>query len=360
MAVTIRDVAREARVSVASVSRALNGSPQVTDETRARIASIAARLRYVPHSAARRLITRRTQTVGALLPDLYGEFFSELIRGIDLAARARDLHLLVSSSHGDADEAAAALRAMQGRVDGMLILSPHVDAAFLRANLPESTPAVLLNSALKGAQFDVINIDNYGGAYAMTRHLLDAGHASIAFVSGPEGNFDAQQRERGYREAMAAFAPKAAVQVVAGDFSEESGYRAGAALAKGGKPPRAVFAANDMMAVGCLRAFAQAGLGVPQDVALAGFDDIPIARYVAPALTTVRVRIADLGRGALERLAATIEKPSRTQPAAQTLGCEIVVRASSGAKEQGSGPRAKGQEKRRGMEALDFPLALSP
>ena len=332
MAVTIRDVAREARVSVASVSRALNGSPQVTDETRARIASIAARLRYVPHSAARSLITKRTQTIGALLPDLYGEFFSELIRGIDLAARAKGLHLLVSSSHGDANEAAAAMRAMQGRVDGMLILSPHVDAAFLRANLPESTPAVLLNSALKSTQFDVLNIDNYGGAYAMTRHLLDAGHASVAFVSGPEDNFDAQQRERGYREAMAAFAPKAGVKVVAGDFSEESGYRAAQSLMKTAKPPRAVFAANDMMAVGCLRAFAEAELRVPQDVALAGFDDIPIARYVTPALTTVRVRIADLGRSALERVAAAIEKPGRARPAAQTLGCEIVIRASSGSK----------------------------
>ena len=329
MAVTIRDVAREARVSVASVSRALNGSPAVTDETRQRIASIAARLRYVPHSAARSLITKRTQTVGALLPDLYGEFFSELIRGIDLAARAKGLHLLVSSSHGDADEAAAALRAMQGRVDGMLILSPHVDADFLRANLPESTPAVLLNSALRSSQFEVLNIDNYGGAHAMTRHLLDAGHASVAFVSGPEDNFDAQQRERGYREAMAAFAPKVAAQVLAGDFSEESGYLAGRTLAKSGKP-RAVFAANDMMAVGCLRAFAEAGLRVPQDVALAGFDDIPIARYITPALTTVRVRIADLGRSALERVAAAIEKPGRARHAAQTLACEVVVRASSG------------------------------
>lgn len=340
MAVTIRDVAREARVSVASVSRALNGHASVTDETRQRIASIAARLRYVPHSAARSLITKRTQTVGALLPDLYGEFFSELIRGIDLAARARGLHLLVSSSHGDADEAATAMRAMQGRVDGMLILSPHVDAAFLRANLPDSTPAVLLNSALKSGQYDVLNIDNYGGAYAMTRHLLDAGHGGVAFVSGPENNFDAQQRERGYREAMAAFAPEAAVKVVHGDFSEESGYRVGRALAKNGKPPRAVFAANDMMAVGCLRAFIDAGLSVPQDVALAGFDDIPIARYVTPALTTVRVRIVDLGRNALERVAAAIEKPGRARPAAQTLGCEVITRASSGGSDREASKRA--------------------
>jgi LacI family transcriptional regulator len=164
----------------------------------------------------------------------------------------------------------------------------------------------------------------------MTRHLLDAGHANVAFVGGPEDNFDAQQRERGYREAMAALAPKMAARVIAGDFSEESGYLAGRTLAKNAKPPRAVFAANDMMAVGCLRAFVESGLRVPQDVALAGFDDIPIARYVTPALTTVRVRIAELGRSALERVAAAIEKPGRARIAAQTLACEVVVRASSG------------------------------
>lgn len=331
MAVTIRDVAREARVSVASVSRALNGHASVTDETRLRITGVAARLRYVPHSAARSLITRRTQTIGALLPDLYGEFFSELIRGVDLAARARGLHLLVSSSHGNALEAAAALRSMQGRVDGMLILSPHVDAAFLRANLPEALPAVLLNSSLISTQYPVLNIDNYGGACAMTRHLLDVGHTNIAFIAGPAGNFDAQQRDQGYRAAMAQHAPDTRLNIVAGDFSEESGYRAGCKLLALKTHPRAVFAANDMMAVGCLYAFKEAGIRVPEDIALAGFDDIPIARYVAPPLTTVRVRIVDLGRSALERLAAGLLKPDQAQASVQTLACEVVVRSTCGA-----------------------------
>src|ERR1700733_5209770 len=159
MAVTIKDVAREANVSVASVSRALNGSANVTEATRRRIVGIAEKLRYVPHSAARSLITRRTQTVGALLPDLFGEFFSELIRGIDLAARARGLHLLVSSSHGNPSEAAAALRAMQGRVDGVLVMSPHVDAHFLREHLADALPAVLINSAARSDNYATLNID---------------------------------------------------------------------------------------------------------------------------------------------------------------------------------------------------------
>ena len=329
--VTIKDVAREAKVSVASVSRALNGNGGVTAETEQRIREAATRLRYIPHGAARSLITRRTHTIGALLPDLYGEFFSELIRGIDLAARAHGLHLLVSSSHDGADEAAAALRAMRGRVDGMLILSSRADVDFLQLNLPEMLPTVLLNSPVVDPHYSVLNIDNYGGARAMVKHLLDVGHTRIAFIGGPANNFDAQQREQGYRTAMAEFAPKVAVQVVAGDFTEDAGYRAGRELLAQAKRPQAIFAANDMMAVGCLYALKEAGLEVPRDIALAGFDDIPIARYVTPPLTTVRVRIVDLGRSALERLAALLDASDQKPASADTLGCEIVVRESCGA-----------------------------
>jgi LacI family transcriptional regulator len=328
---TIKDVSREAGVSVASVSRALNGHRGVTPETTARIREIATRLRYVPHVAARSLITRRTHTIGALLPDLHGEFFSELIRGIDLAARARGLHLLVSSSHDSSEEAAAALRAMQGRVDGLLILSPRIDAAFLHANLPDQLPAVLLNSAVRDRAYDTLNIDDYAGAYAMTRHLLRTGHPQVTFVGGPEGNFDAQERERGYRDAMAQHALGVAADVVPGDFSEESGQAAADALLRRAVRPRAVFAANDMMAVGCMYAFKDAGLRIPEDVALAGFDDIPIVRYLSPPLTTVHVRIADFGRSALERLAGLLAPAEATAQPAAALDCEVVVRGSCGA-----------------------------
>ncbi|WP_126539845.1 LacI family DNA-binding transcriptional regulator [Aerosticca soli] len=330
--VTIRDVAREAGVSVASVSRALNGHGGVTAETAARIRQIAAQLRYVPDMAARSLITRRTHTIGVLLPDLYGEFFSELIRGIDLAARPRGLHLLVSSSHGDVEEAALAMRAMQGRVDGMLILSPWVDAAFLQANLPAGLPVVLLNSALESGEYGVLNLDNYGGAYAMTRHLIAARGSAVAFIGGPAANYDARQREAGYRDALAAFAPGTAPCVLPGEFTEDSGYRAGLALLALPTLPQAVFAANDMMALGCLHALRQAGLNVPQDMGLAGFDDIPIARYLDPPLTTVEVRIAEWGRCALETLVARLDGPPAAVPE-DTLfaACRVRVRGSCGA-----------------------------
>ncbi|HVC16405.1 MAG TPA: LacI family DNA-binding transcriptional regulator, partial [Rhodanobacter sp.] len=192
----------------------MNGGSGVTAETSERIHAAASRLQYIPHAAARMLITRRSNTIGALLPDLYGEFFSELIRGIDLAARARGFHLLVSSSHDGAEEAAAAVRSMQGRVDGLLILSARVDAAFLRSNLPKSLPVVLINSAVKSTVHTVLNVDNFAGASAMVQHLLQAGHSSVAFIAGPASNFDAQQRDKGYRAAMAKYAPNAPIRIV--------------------------------------------------------------------------------------------------------------------------------------------------
>lgn len=330
MATTIKDVARVAGVSVATVSRALNGHANVTEQTRAHVMGVVAQLRFVPSSAAQSMITRRTHTVGALLPDLHGEYFSELIRGIDLAARARGLHLLVSSSHGDAAEAAAALRAMNGRVDGLLVMSPHVNADFLWGNVSDELPAVLMNTRVEQGRHSSFAVDNHVGAYAMVRHLTERGHRHIAFIAGPESNFEAQERLRGYRDAIADLLPGAGKQVLQGDFTQESGFRAGSQIVALSRRPTAVFASNDMMAIGCLSALNEAGLQVPQDIALGGFDDIPISRYVNPPLTTVRARITELGGLALDRLASAIEEPGHIVPQHQTLRADLIVRQSTG------------------------------
>ncbi len=327
MPATIRDVAKAAGVSVATVSRALNGADNVLPDTKARIVAAAAALRFTPSGAARSLIMRRTDTIGALLPDLFGEYFSELIRGIDQAARARGLHLLVSSSHGHADEAAAALRAMSGRVDGLIVLSPHADAGFLSDNLPLGLPAVLLNSGAQTPGHATFAVDNFGGARAMTQHLVARGHRRIALIGGPAANHEARERQRGY---LAGLRTGAKARLYDGDFTEDSGFAAGRAMARAGakERPDAVFAANDMMAIGCMAALAEAGLRVPADVALAGFDDIPIARYVTPALTTVRVGIAELGRRALEGLVAALESPAGAAARHETVATELVLRQS--------------------------------
>ncbi|CAN5860372.1 LacI family DNA-binding transcriptional regulator [soil metagenome] len=334
MATTIKDVARVAGVSVATVSRALNGLANVTPQTREHVMSVVAQLRFVPSSAAQSMITRRTHTVGALLPDLHGEYFSELIRGIDLAARSRGLHLLVSSSHGDAAEAAAALRAMNGRVDGLLVMSPHVNADFLWGNVADELPAVLMNTQVANGRHSSFIVDNHGGAYAMVRHLVDAGHRRIAFIAGPERNFEAHERLRGYRAALADCLAGSGEQVLQGDFTQESGHRAGSQVVALTERPTAVFASNDMMAIGCLAALQEAGLQVPQDISLAGFDDVSVSRYVNPSLTTVRARITELGGLALERLASTIEEVARhgsVQPSHQTLRADLVLRHSTAA-----------------------------
>ena len=330
---TIKDVAREAGVSVATVSRVMNDSGPVSEETRRRIREVAQRMRFTPNLAARSLITARTTTLGVLLPDLYGEFFSEVIRGVDQAARRHGYHLLVSSSHADRAETEAALRAMRGRVDGLIIMSPDLDARALVQNLPDRLPLVLLNSALEGDAYDSLTIENFQGATAMVRHLVGLGHRRIAMIKGAARNHDAAERLRGYRAALR----KAGIERVpewelAGDFTDGSGYRAVAELLRLDPRPTAVFAANDAMAIGAMSALREAGIDVPGEMAVTGFDDIPVARYVSPALTSVRVPIWEMGERATERvLRMLVGKEGRTRRR-ETLATELVVRASCGAK----------------------------
>jgi LacI family transcriptional regulator len=333
---TLTDVAREARVSVASVSRVVNGHSNVTPKTRKRILEVVERLRYVPHTAARSLITQRTQVIGVLLPDLYGGFFSELIRGIDAAAREQRVHLLLSSSHGDVREMADAIRAMRGRVEGLLVLAPQLDAAGL-GEIDAAVPTVFINSRVDDGVSSALSIDSYGGARAMVRHLVALGHRTIAHVTGPVDNYDSHERERGYRDELKASLPSARPVVVRGDFTEASGYAAGRAFAGQAPRPAAVFAANDVMAIGALAAFSAIGLESPRDIAITGFDDVPLAGYVRPALTTMRVPIVELGRSAFNQLAAAIAQPGTTRAVTTWLRPELVVRESCGA---GSRPQS--------------------
>lgn len=329
--ITIKQVALESGVSVATVSRVLNDKGPASEATRTRIREVAARLRYVPHGAARSLITNRTNALGVLLPDIHGEFFSELIRGIDLASRQRGYHLLVSSSHGDRAEMEAVLRATRGRVDGVIVMSPDLDTEMLQANLPDTLPVVLLNCRNGGFGFDSITIDNYGGALAIVQHLAQLGHRRIALVKGPAGNCDASERLRGYRKAMRALPGGRSKELeLEGDFSEESGDRAGRQALSLQPVPSAIFAANDSMAIGVLSALRDAGVRVPDEISLAGFDDIPIARFTAPPLTSVRVPIADLGGRAVARLFNAIDLNNQHDRVHETLPTALVARRSCG------------------------------
>ena len=323
--VTIRDVAAKAGVSVATVSRVFNRKGPIRDDTMRRVMDVAGELQYVPHAGARSLSTRSTRTIGVVLPELHGEFFSEVIRGIDLAARQHGYHLLLSGSHSDRDEMRAVVQAVRGLVDGLIVMSPDLEPSTLLADLPSGIDVVMLNSRVDGRTS--ITVDNAGGARDVVRHLHRLGHKHIAFIGGPPHNADAEQRRRGFRTETRAAGIEA--NELPGFFTETSGHEAGQQILALRPRPTAVFAANDSMAIGAFSAFREEGLHVPEDIALVGFDDIPIARFLTPPLTTVRVEIAELGRRAVNHVVGALESGDGAKKR-DVIKTTLVVRESCG------------------------------
>ena len=295
---TIRDVAKRAQLSVATVSRALNGFDNVSEQARERIAAAVEELGYVPHAGARSLSLARNNAIGVVLPDLHGEFFSEIVRGMDREASRRGYLLLLSNLHAGDAQAAQALRAMRGRVDGLVVMAPHLAASELAAALPKGLPSILINTREDSGQHPAIHLDNAAGVRAVVDHLASIGRRRLVHIAGPSTNVDAQVRESAFRAAVAEHGLIG--DVVGGDFEMASGEAAIRELLDRGASFDAVFAGNDNMAIGALEALRSAGKSVPGEISVVGFDDIPLARHLG--ITTVRVRIAELGERALQRL----------------------------------------------------------
>jgi len=319
---TIRDVAKRAQLSVATVSRVLNGFENVSEQARERIKTAVAELGYVPHAGARSLSLARNNAIGVVLPDLHGEFFSEIVRGMDREASRRGYLLLLSNLHAGGAQAANALRAMRGRVDGLIVMAPHLPADELAAALPRGLPSILINTREDSGQYPTIHLDNAAGVKAVVDHFAELGRKRLVHIAGPSGNIDAQEREIAFRAAVAAHGLSGVV--VAGDFELHSGEAAIRQLLDQGAQFDAVFAANDNMAIGALEALRAAGKRVPEDIALAGFDDIPLARHLG--VTTVRVRIAELGERALQRLVDRFAKDSGGD---ELHAPELVIRSTT-------------------------------
>jgi LacI family transcriptional regulator len=324
-------VARAAGVSIATVSRVFNGSSRVSQRAEDRVWEAARELDYWPHGGARSLTTNRTDALGVLLPDIHGEFFSEVIRGIDQAARRDGFHVLISSSHADADGVVVASRAMHGRVDGMILMCSDEASAEASVQVSRQFPLVLLNPRSSPNGCSSISIANYEGAYGVVSHLIRLGHREVAILCGPNGNGDSDERVRGYLRALAdaGIEPHPGLSV-SGDFTESSGYRSASLLLRHDPRPTAVFAANDSMAIGLLSALGNAGVEVPRDMAVAGFDDITIARYLRPPLTTAHVDAFELGERAVRLLVTSIRMPDSGVVSHETLPVTFVVRQSCG------------------------------
>ena len=329
---TIRDVARESGVSIATVSRVFNHGSIVRRDTRDKVIAAAERLGYWPGAVAGKPVESRTHAVGVLLPAPYGEFFSELVHGIDLAARTLGLHLLVSRSTSTAVELGAALRLMRGRVDALVVVAPQPEAwAELRSGA-DPVPMVRLHGSDAPPDCDTIEVANHEGARAVVLHLATIGHRPIAMITGPRHSADARQRLDGFRSALREAGHEADPRLeVAGDFTESSGHEAATRLFARDPRPAAVFAANDYMAIGAMRAARGAGLRLPDDLAIAGFDDIPLARAVSPPLTTVSVDFRHMGRRAIELLAEAWRGGARPPSRHEVLPAALVVRGSCGA-----------------------------
>jgi LacI family transcriptional regulator, repressor for deo operon, udp, cdd, tsx, nupC, and nupG len=302
-AARIQDVAKLADVSTATVSRVMATPERVSPEARARVLEAVARTGYVPNPAARSLRSQKTYMVLVVLPDLSNTFFSKILRGIEETLFEAGYGMIISDLDGSPEkEAHFAAFTAAGRVDGAILLNGHLfgqsregKGSAAKINIP----LVALCEAIPDADIPQIEIDNRDAAERMTRHLASLGHQSIAYVSGPAENVLERERFRGYQNGLRAsglaFDPDL---VVAGDYTLESGVRAGEDLLRRTKRPTAVFCTSDEMAIGIVRTLSSAGVRVPEDISVAGFDDIEFAAAAQPALTTIHQPRRELGQTA--------------------------------------------------------------
>lgn len=330
-AVRIQDVAKLAEVSTATVSRVLAMPQRVSAEKRARVLEAIAKTGYTPNLTARSLRSQKTGMVLVVLPDLANTFFSRILRGIEEILFEAGYGMIIGGLDGSPEkEAHFAAFTAAGRVDGAILLNGHLfgqsrDGQGAAAEI--DIPVVALCEAIPKADIPQIEIDNRAAARRMTEYLAGLGHRQILYVSGPKGNVLEQERFKGYCDGLdKAELPFDSSLVVAGDYTIESGVRAGQMVVASPRRPTAVFCTSDEMAIGLMRTLLSAGIRVPQDISVAGFDDIEFAAVAEPALTTIRQPRQELGRAAASVLVALLEK--REAPQRIRLETELVVRDS--------------------------------
>jgi len=325
---TIADVARLAGVSIATVSRVLNGTTPVHNEKADRVRVAMEELQFVPRHAARVLASKRTNTIGLILSEISGAFFPPMLKGIESAAYEAGYELLI---HSTKKEGPSRRPLGEHNTDGLLIFTDSLDHRELHRLYKINFPIVLLHQTPPDSlDIPVITIENKHGATLLTNHLIEAhGCRRIVFLRGPEGHEDSVWRERGYREALEAHRVKLDPRLIgAGEFDEEEGFAAIQQMLMNGIKFDAIFAGDDDSAIGAIRALKMAGRRVPQDVAVVGFDDVPFARYLSPALTTVRAPIEQVGR---EAVRALVRQLNGEQANPLTLmRTELVIRESCG------------------------------
>jgi LacI family transcriptional regulator len=335
---TIRDVATRAGVSHQTVSRVINGHDSVTDETRERVRAAIRELKYVPSPIARGLISNRTHSLGLVTAEISDHFFAEVAAGAEVEARRRGFYLIIASVEESApDDEHAYLRLMlERRVEGLIIASPTplLNNEQLPPALAERVPIVVLAAGHDVAGFTVVDVDNERGGFDAATLLVRSGHRRIATITGPLEWPSARDRLAGYRDALrqAGIEPDAALVEHCHDWGLAAGQEAAGRLLEGGAPFTAIFAQSDLMAIGAIEVLRARGLAVPGDVSVVGYDDIPVAAFVDPPLTTVGQPMREVGELAasivLDALAG--DGGPELEPSVRLLPAGVVVRGSVG------------------------------
>jgi DNA-binding LacI/PurR family transcriptional regulator len=323
----MEDVARLAGVSRALVSLVIRDSPKVSERSRRDVLAAAEQLGYRPNLIARNLASRRTMMIGVLLNDLHNPFFAEVADGILEAAGQSDYRILFSTGRRrPGDEAEAVEAFLELRVDGVILVSPSIPVSQVEAAAGD-VPLVVVCRSLRSQVVDTVTNDERVGADLAVAHLVELGHRHIVHIDGGRGAGGPQRRE-GYRRAMRRHGLAARARIVHGDFTEESGARAVAELLDGAALPTAIFAANDVSAVGAFDRLEEAGLRVPEDVSLIGYDNTSLAAMHHMSLTTVDQPRAAMGRLAFETL---LERIGRLRPTVvnHAVVPSLVVRRST-------------------------------
>jgi LacI family transcriptional regulator len=326
---TIIDVAREAGVSYSTVSRALSGYEFVKPATREKVLRVAQKLGYVPNQQARSLAGGNSGLIGVLVPAIDNGYITEILRGIDEELAKSDYNLILYTTHRHRNkESRYVATMMNGGADGLLLLVPFISDEYLKPLYQQNFPFVMIDQLDNSGRSSVVNGTNWQGAYDAVQYLIGLGHTRIGFITGLTELNSAVDRLGGYQSALKdAELLYDADLVVKGDFVQGGGYLATQQLLDLPQPPTAIFASNDLLAFGAMEAIRQRGLQIPEDISVIGFDDIPQASLVYPALTTVHQPLDQMGRLAVKMLLEHIASPEYI-PYTATLATQLVIRNS--------------------------------
>ena len=336
---TLADIAREARVAAMTVSRAINRSGYVSEQVRTRVLKAAERLQYRPNMLARQLKGQRLNAVGVMMPDIANPYASELVTGIKKVLDAAGYAVFLCVSDRLVEQETAGLQAfVDHRVDGLIVATrgTNIGDRVIERLVQQGMPIVTVGRPMHKLNVDVVSANHFQGAFDLVTHLIRQGHRRIGFIGIAPRDAHMLRRYEGYAAALAKAKLKLHEEYTAGPangpaFStQQDGYEGMMRLAQLRRRPTAVFARNDFTAMGALRAAHELGLRVPEDVAIAGFDDIPLAAYAAPPLTTVSQPICEQGELAAQILLSRIEGHSKGGFALHMMPCRLVVRESTG------------------------------